>query len=845
MLSTIGPYRVDSLLGRSPYSAVYLAVDTRSQCSHGVRLYEHTAVGSSFAERLQELAKTLARIDHARVVRCHEVGECPEGHYVAVDFFPGGDVQGLLRRRGGVLELPQALAIIKDAAEALGALYGQGVHHFDLKPSSLLIDLQGRVAINGAGLSSLVAASRSNAKRYGNLSYCAPELAAEIDDVDVRADIFSLGAILFRMLSGTLLFDNPDPIALLHLVRRGQLPDLNQALPQVPESVRHFIARCCDRRREQRPATPMGVLDALEVLQSELQANQRAGAAIDALDQLSHDRQALRAALDAQQLRRLTQMIRIHDGGLLAVIRLAPGASFKRQVIDLILAEAGVRYGIDYAALSEATRPLDQVRQVIVARGDPAAPGANGRNVYGDPIPPPLTSVTIRVRDDGLEAAALVCPGRAVEAADLAEARSQANLQHGLDEQAIAQLASGRGQSQATIVIARGTAVTPPRHAGWRLQQKPQSSGEPPRARRGDRIATWQSARPGIDGCDVHGEVLLAPPPRKPLPEETIGLGVELEHDRGEAMLIAKEDGVVLQKSSGLIEVRPVLEIDGDLDGSKAPVESDAVVMVRGSVGAGAVLQSSSDIIILGDVDGGEISAGGDIAIAGMLGSEGSPITCGGEIAARAVDGRVLVAGSLRVDGALRSARVHVAGAVYAQHIVGGEIVCGGSIEADVLGDSEGTTTVARCGAHLQLSERQLVARLRWQKVNADRRLLLGKRDVLRAEQAALEQRSMRHRSASVSCAEALALMHEEIGQIEQSLALIHNESEVLRQEVFQQFDAVEEVDVVREAAHVIARHQAHGGVHASISDGDPEILRRARHRYMLSFQKAVIVDQG
>ncbi|TVR46102.1 MAG: DUF342 domain-containing protein [Planctomycetota bacterium] len=832
----LGAYRVNSLLGNGPLGQVFLGVDTRNQRPVALRLFTPGFDSDDFVEALGGLVDQLRQLDDPLVVPLLEVERVSEGFYVAMDFLPGGDLQSLLRRQGGVMELTQAMTVISQAAKAVHAAAGAGIFHADLKPGSLLLDLDGRVHVGNAGIFPLAMQVRRLRATDRSWAYTAPELASTDFTVDARTDMFGLGAILFRLLSGTQLFSASDPHQAMQDVRACRLPDLKKVLPQVPDEVRDCIARCCARRPDDRYPSLRSLLDALEQITDTLLGQRRAGAAIEALDGLLADRRALRAALEPAQLRRLSRMVQVVDHGLKAVLRLAPGASFKRQLLEVILAEAGIRYGIDEAALNEATRSSETVRLLVVARGEAPTPARPGRDVRGDAMAPLMQSVQLRISDDGLQALALVRPGRKVQGDELDAALAEAKLnQSSINTDVLVQLRSARGLNQECLVLATGRAPKPGQDAGWRLLEQ-SGDGGLRRVRRGDRIACWTLARPGIDGIDVHGLVLPAAQPRQAQPEDLLGVGVELRQDQGEPLLLASQQGGVIRRADGVVEVQPIHDVEGDVDASRPPVESDEMVVVHGSVRNGGIVQSAQNVVILGDVEGGEISAGGDIVISGEFSGGGGQVCAGGGVQAGSVAGRRLIASSLQVSGVLHAACVHVAGDVRARAIVGGEVVCGGSIEVEELGDADGATTIARCGTHLQLSERQLVARLRWQKISADRRRLLARRDDLLADQHALELRSMRHRSVSVSCAEALAIMQQEIAIIDQSLSGIREQSDSLRHEVMEQVESMASVDEVRGQAHVLARHLAYPGVQVSIADGEAEELKRRRRQYRLGF---------
>ncbi|MEZ6187867.1 MAG: protein kinase [Planctomycetota bacterium] len=197
-------------------------------------------------------ARTLAKLSHPRVVTCYQVGQTASGQpFMAMELMRGGDAAGLAKRAGGSLSEADALGLCRDAAEALVAFEAAGLVHRDLKPQNLFLDDEGRAKLGDLGL----ARSSQGADRMtltgvavGTLPFMSPEQLAGEGDLDVRSDLYALGATLQALLT-------------------GKAPRVNQGPPQgldaSPRTVA-FVRRCMTQDRERRYPSAAAALVALQ-----------------------------------------------------------------------------------------------------------------------------------------------------------------------------------------------------------------------------------------------------------------------------------------------------------------------------------------------------------------------------------------------------------------------------------------------------------------------------------------------------------------------------------------------------------------------------------------------------
>jgi hypothetical protein len=165
----------------------------------------------SASERFRREAKALARLNHPNIVGIHDFGETQDGSFFFVmEYVEGADLHRLIRE--GQLPLPKALDIVRQVCDALEFAHGQGFVHRDIKPSNILVDAHGRVKVSDFGLAKLMSENPDAATGapsptmtqsvVGTPEYVAPEQRRGDRPVDHRADIYSLGVMLYEMLTG-------------------------------------------------------------------------------------------------------------------------------------------------------------------------------------------------------------------------------------------------------------------------------------------------------------------------------------------------------------------------------------------------------------------------------------------------------------------------------------------------------------------------------------------------------------------------------------------------------------------------------------------------------------------
>jgi serine/threonine protein kinase/tetratricopeptide (TPR) repeat protein len=271
-----GRYQIIEELGHGGMGRVYRALDKKLNEEVALKLVRaEIAHDRSTLERFQTELKLARKISHPHVGRMYELMEEKGAHFITMEYLPGQDLRALIRQTGQ-LTVGKAIAIGKDICEGLGEAHKLGIIHRDLKPSNIIIDREGSARIMDFGIArSLAVKSRTAAGvMIGTPEYMSPE-QVEGKEVDARSDIYSLGIILYEMLTARVPFEGDTPFT-VGVKQKSEIPKNPKALnANIPDDLGGVILKCLEKDPSKRYQSAADVRAELERVEKGLPTTER------------------------------------------------------------------------------------------------------------------------------------------------------------------------------------------------------------------------------------------------------------------------------------------------------------------------------------------------------------------------------------------------------------------------------------------------------------------------------------------------------------------------------------------------------------------------------------------
>jgi serine/threonine-protein kinase len=253
-----GRYELLGKLGEGGMARVYRGRDLRLGRPVAVKvLHSHYAGDPSFLHRFEHEARSAASLSGPHIVDVYDVGQDGDLHYIVMELVEGADLKSLIKTRAP-LSIDQAVLIAAAVAEGLQTAHDVGLVHRDVKPQNILVTPQGRVRITDFGIakSHLSSAVTEAGVTFGTADYISPE-QAQGQNATPRSDIYSLGVVLFEMLTGQLPFTGESSVAVATRHVRDEPPSPRHLNPQVPTRLEQLVLRALAKDPEQRPASAL------------------------------------------------------------------------------------------------------------------------------------------------------------------------------------------------------------------------------------------------------------------------------------------------------------------------------------------------------------------------------------------------------------------------------------------------------------------------------------------------------------------------------------------------------------------------------------------------------------
>ena len=269
-LGTIRDYQLLVELGHGGMGTVYKALHSKLKKIVALKVLPSARMKHAHAvERFELEMEAVGRLSHPNIVAAYDAGEHEGTHFLVMEHIDGVDLSELVNRLGP-LPIADACELIRQAALGLQHAHEHSLVHRDIKPSNLMLTAGGQVKILDLGLARLHNGDRkeltSTGQLMGTVDYMAPEQTDDSHDVDIRADLYSLGATLFKLLCGAAPYADPrynTVLKKLKAMATVPTPSIRDRRPDVPDELAVVVERLLAKEPEERFATPEAVAEAL------------------------------------------------------------------------------------------------------------------------------------------------------------------------------------------------------------------------------------------------------------------------------------------------------------------------------------------------------------------------------------------------------------------------------------------------------------------------------------------------------------------------------------------------------------------------------------------------------
>jgi serine/threonine-protein kinase len=259
----IGRYEIKTELGRGGMAIVYLANDPRFDREVALKVLPREFLfDEQFRARFEREIKTVAQLEHPAIVPVHDVGEEDGQPFFVMRNMTGGSLSNWLKQ--GPFSVQDTARIVERLCKALAYAHKKGIIHRDLKPGNILFDNNGEACISDFGVAKLAeaASTMTGSGVIGTPAYMSPE-QAQSNQVDLRSDIYAMGAIIYEMLTGEQPYkaDTPMGVVLKHIT--DPVPDLLKRHPDFPPELGEVIQKAMSKNPDDRYPTMLDLAKAL------------------------------------------------------------------------------------------------------------------------------------------------------------------------------------------------------------------------------------------------------------------------------------------------------------------------------------------------------------------------------------------------------------------------------------------------------------------------------------------------------------------------------------------------------------------------------------------------------
>ncbi len=266
-----GRYKIEAMLGQGGMSAVYRAQDPNLQRVVAVKLiHAHLSNNPDFVRRFEEEATAVARLRHNNIIQVFDFSQDNATFYIIFEFIPGETLQDWLSRlknEDRLLPIEDVVRITATMADALEFAHQQGLIHRDVKPANVMINVRGEPILMDFGIAKIVGGTQHTATGavLGTARYMSPE-QIKGTRIDARTDLYSLGIMLFEMLSGRTPYESESVMTMMMMHVQDPVPNVRDLRPDTPPYLVEVVNRALSKDPAQRYPTARAMADALRQL---------------------------------------------------------------------------------------------------------------------------------------------------------------------------------------------------------------------------------------------------------------------------------------------------------------------------------------------------------------------------------------------------------------------------------------------------------------------------------------------------------------------------------------------------------------------------------------------------
>lgn len=253
--SKLGPYEIREEIGRGGMAAVYRAYQASIEREVAIKIILKTISGEEQAvQRFQREARLIARLEHPHILPIYDFDGGHEPPYIVMRFLDGGTLKEIMKQ--GSLPLDEVAYLVRQIGSALDYAHRQGIVHRDIKPSNIMIDRDGNAFVTDFGIARATGSSGSHITDSGMIvgtpDYMSPEQARSESNIDARADIYSLGVVLFEILTGQRPFTSDVSMEVIMKHINEPVPLVCDRNPALPLELNVVLATAMAKKREDR-----------------------------------------------------------------------------------------------------------------------------------------------------------------------------------------------------------------------------------------------------------------------------------------------------------------------------------------------------------------------------------------------------------------------------------------------------------------------------------------------------------------------------------------------------------------------------------------------------------------